>query len=488
MTAPELEPGWAWLDELISPAPMKLDPAHVCVDATDRLLLDFAADFLTHHRTSDVAIIDDEFGALTCGVASLLTPDSTVRVWSRSRGSLNAIRSNVEHVCQVLQNSCATVEIVDECVDDPVTGTVKSSTQLCLLKLPTSVAAMERYSQVIAQAFVTNGVGVSGAEVLNHHDERALAVGANSADLAHSSDDNVDWDRSIPWGSSSQSSPALAVGGRLKFLTPAYTTALTRDFAKVSASRARQKSRLLVAHRPLDRQRDAGQLFCKGQIELRGHTVNTVSFGSVFHGNILDLGSRLLLESFDDWLDSSAAATAWRNYFATGVGCETQQLTIADLGCGNGSLTLLADRFCCARGLRPRFLASDDNYDAVTATVCARAILPPRDQSRICVTWDYSMSGVPDASVDLVLLNPPFHRSGSIDDRQIHGLVEAAARVVKDDGQLWVVFNSMLRYRRVVSAHFAQVRQRGRNPKFTVLQATLPRRTSQVQRSAESSR
>ncbi len=46
-------------------------PDLVAVDATDRLLLDEAADVLVTCRPGEVAVVDDNYGALTLGIAAL---------------------------------------------------------------------------------------------------------------------------------------------------------------------------------------------------------------------------------------------------------------------------------------------------------------------------------------------------------------------------------------------------------------------------------
>ena len=87
------------------------------------------------------------------------------------------------------------------------------------------------------------------------------------------------------------------------------------------------------------------------------------------------------------------------------------------------------------------------------------------------VTWDDAISQLQDRSVDLVLLNPPFHDGTAIDATLVQGLLDAASRVLRPGGQLWFVHNSHLRFRTEVERRVGPVRQRARDRRFTVLSA-----------------
>src|SRR5699024_5487834 len=125
----------------------------------------------------------------------------------------------------------------------------------------------------------------------------------------------------------------------------------------------------------------------------------------------------------------------------------------ADLGCRNGLLTA----YLAAALPAADVLGSDDDIEAVVST---RATLAASGLERAAVTWDDSLSREADDSVDLVLLNPPFHDGPGIDPTLVQGLLDAAARVLRPGGQLWFVHNSALRYRGEVEARIGPVRQR----------------------------
>ena len=97
--------------------------------------------------------------------------------------------------------------------------------------------------------------------------------------------------------------------------------------------------------------------------------------------------------------------------------------------------------------------------------------IPGRAPPTVEVTWDDALSQLPDRSADLVLLNPPFHDGTAIDATLVHGLLDAASRVLRPGGQLWMVHNSHLRYRAELERRVGPARQRARDRRFTILSA-----------------
>jgi 16S rRNA (guanine1207-N2)-methyltransferase len=87
------------------------------------------------------------------------------------------------------------------------------------------------------------------------------------------------------------------------------------------------------------------------------------------------------------------------------------------------------------------------------------------------------LEGIPDGSLDLVVLNPPFHLDGAVDASLAPSLFAEAARALRDGGELWTVFNSSLGYRQVMERLVGPTRQITRNSKFTVT-ASIRRSTA----------
>ena len=235
-------------------------------------------------------------------------------------------------------------------------------------------------------------------------------------------------------------SPEVIViaGGRIKHMSTSMNEVLSRHFRRVDVSLARQKSRLLIARAPI-----AGALAEPRRQFHEDIGLWAVATGGVFAGTSVDIGTRALLEVLD-------GVPAFRSAI--------------DLGCGTG---LLAARL---KALRPEaeVLASDQS----AAAVASARLTMEANSLDVAVTRDDALSQQPDASVDLVLLNPPFHTGAAVHSGVSTKLFEAAARVLRPGGELWTVWNSHLAYRSVLAGIVGQTRQVVRTPKFTVTAST----------------
>lgn len=249
--------------------------------------------------------------------------------------------------------------------------------------------------------------------------------------------------------------PAVRVyaGGRVKHMTPAMNEVLRRHFGDVSASLAAQKSRVLTASKPLTAS-DPGASRSGASAELEwpvsavhadlGLTV--CAHGAAFAGTTVDIGTRYLLEFIDRMKPDAQAAI--------------------DLGCGTG---ILATALALAR---PTVLVTASDQSAA-AVASARATAHANGVAdRITVVRDDALQSQPDASAELIVLNPPFHIGASVHIGIAHKLFEDAARVLKPGGELWTVWNTHLGYRSALNRTVGPTKQVGRNAKFTVTVST----------------
>jgi 16S rRNA (guanine1207-N2)-methyltransferase len=248
----------------------------------------------------------------------------------------------------------------------------------------------------------------------------------------------------------SDAAATMFLGGRIKHMTRAMNDVLHDSFTDVRACLAQQKSRVLVAG---GRRPDVdGQAVASGTrpYPLRQHHLDldlwVCAHGAAFAGTKVDIGTRFLLE----FLDRMAPAAS----------------TAVDLGCGTGIIASVLAR------ARPRLsvLATDESSGAVSsalATVAANGL-----GERVRVLRDDAMSTLADASVDLVVCNPPFHLGTSVHSGASVKLFQAAGRVLKPGGQLWTVFNSHLPYPSQLARAVGGTRVAGRNTKFTVAVST----------------
>lgn len=347
-------------------------------DATDRLLLDTAAGF---HDGGPVAVIGDNYGALTLGllalgIAGAGDPEApAVRVHQDLITGERALRRNADA-------AGLTGGFIQTTLFDAVDGAC-----LVLLQLPRSLAELEEIADAVA---------------------RFAAPGA-----------------------------VLLAGGRVKHMSLGMNAVLARSFAEVQPQLARQKSRVLVAR---GQKPAAGEPPYPVSQHHPGLDLTVCARGAVFAGTGLDIGTRFLL----DFLPQMPAARH-----------------AVDLGCGTGILAALYAR----SHPEARVTATDRSAAAVdSALATARA----NGITTVTGLKDDALSTLTDASVDLILLNPPFHLGSAVHAGAGLKLIEAAARVLAPGGELWTVYNSHLQYRPSLERLVGPTREAGRNPKFTV--------------------
>lgn len=232
----------------------------------------------------------------------------------------------------------------------------------------------------------------------------------------------------------------VIAGGRLKHMSLSMNEVLARHFGRVDVSHARQKSRLLIASEPIPGAAVAPRREFHADLDLW-----VVATGGAFAGTSIDIGTRAMLGAFGEQGRLQPLPPFER---------------AVDLGCGTGVLAASLAR------MRPgaQVLASDASAAAVASTALTMAA----NGLNVEVRREDALSGVDAASIDLVVLNPPFHTGAAVDSRVSTRLFEAAARVLRPGGELWTVWNSHLGYRPVLERLVGETRQIGRTPKFTV--------------------
>jgi 16S rRNA (guanine1207-N2)-methyltransferase len=353
-------------------------PELVAVDATDRLLLDLAGDLIAGCGPGEVAVVDDGYGALTLGAVALHGAQD-VRVAQDLLVGERALARNAERTG--LSGTYRSVPLGPELV---------VGARVVLVQAPKGLDALREIAEVVAAS--------AGPDV------------------------------------------TVLVGGRVKHMTHAMNEVLRDSFTEVSASLARQKSRVLVARGP----KPAPSSFPHSQdhpdlgLTVRAH-------GAAFAGTKIDIGTRALLGCLDRM---GAAGTA------------------LDLGSGSGVLAAALARH------RPGLtvLAVDQSAAAVASTLATAEANGVAD--RIRVLRDDAAESVPDGSVDLVVCNPPFHQGATVSEDLAARLFAGAARALRPGGELWCVYNSHLPYRDVLRRLVGPTRQVTRDPAFTVTAST----------------
>ena len=77
---------------------------------------------------------------------------------------------------------------------------------------------------------------------------------------------------------------------------------------------------------------------------------------------------------------------------------------------------------------------------------------------------------------DHVVMNPPFHIGRAADPSLGQGFIQAAARLLKPRGRLWLVANRHLPYERTLESAFREVRTLSETKGYKITEAAMPRR------------
>ena len=226
----------------------------------------------------------------------------------------------------------------------------------------------------------------------------------------------------------------LIAGNMLKHMTPAQNEVLRASWHRVDVSLARGKARLLTAREP---RRVEPLAPARGYSP--DHELHIVALPGVFASASLDIGTRALLDAAEGLPP-----------FATAI----------DLACGSGVLAA----FLARREPGARVIATDVSAVAVQSA----ALTAAANGVSVETVHDDGLARQPDASADLIVLNPPFHVGAAVHTGLALRLFAEAGRVLRPGGQLWAVWNSHLAYAPALERAVGPTRQAARTPKFTV--------------------
>lgn len=373
-------------------------------DATDRLVLDLAADAIRAADPGAVVVLGDRHGALTLGAAALGA--TGIRVHQDSFAGRMALEANAARVD------------------------------------PPSYRSLPLGEELLAGATV----------VLGALPKDLGQLGAWAALTAQFASPNVQ----------------VFAGGRVKHMTLSMNQVLGNWFEDVRASLARQKSRVLLASCPRPVTSGAGSPVVT-EIYDADLDLWVCSYPGVFAGGKVDIGTRFLIPFVRDV--GLELCVGEPNLASVSSAASTPSPLVAvDLGCGTGVLSTVLLQSC------PQFrvIATDNSEVAVHSCEATLErnfpdlLTEDGGELQVEVRQDYVLSRQSDASIDLVVCNPPFHAATAISTALSEEIFKDAARALKPGGTMLTVFNSHLRHRGALQKFVGPTVQLGRNAKFTV--------------------
>ncbi len=232
--------------------------------------------------------------------------------------------------------------------------------------------------------------------------------------------------------------------------------AFERAVGPTRTSQAHRKARLIHATVDPPTRRLAAGWPRTDRIEELG--LDVVSHAGVFSAGRLDPGTALLLAHLPP---PGSVETA------------------VDLGCGSGIVAAVLAR---ADPDLHVTMVDESRLAVASAEATLQAALGEAEAGRRTrAVWgdglDDLAEGPPigDQTVDLVVVNPPFHRDHSVGDATAWSMFRQARRVLRPGGHLLVVGNRHLGYHAKLRRLFGSCEVAGSDPRFVVLRAARGR-------------
>lgn len=220
-----------------------------------------------------------------------------------------------------------------------------------------------------------------------------------------------------------------------------------------TTSLAQKKARLI--HTQLDQGIDPGPNPFPVRVQMEegvlpgAGPVTLISHAGVFAHGRLDIGTRLLLNSLHE-------IPPWD---------EPRPQQVVDLGCGDGVVGL-ALALSDTPDTRRELTFTDESYMAVESarqTWLANTV----DRPATFLVGD-GMKELDEESVDLVVVNPPFHDNNVTGDEIAWQMFTGARRALRPGGRLVVVGNRHLAYQAKLGRLFGGSQNLASNRKFVV--------------------
>jgi 16S rRNA (guanine1207-N2)-methyltransferase len=240
------------------------------------------------------------------------------------------------------------------------------------------------------------------------------------------------------------SNTRIVAGGMVKDIHTSTLKLFETILGETHTSLAKKKARLIFCKPKLPLPNKTSPFPTRYILENTSWTI--CNHANVFSRQKLDIGTRLFLEHIESLPPAKH---------------------IIDLGCGNGLLG------CLAGHQQPdaAITFTDESHMAIASAKENAATILGADRA-VHFRIDNCLETSPSSCADLILNNPPFHQQSVIGDHIAWQMFKDAKRVLKDNGELWVIGNRHLNYHAKLKKLFGNCRTVATNQKFVLIAAT----------------
>ncbi|RLA22454.1 MAG: 50S rRNA methyltransferase [Gammaproteobacteria bacterium] len=235
----------------------------------------------------------------------------------------------------------------------------------------------------------------------------------------------------------------VIVSGMVKHLPASVWQLMARYIGVTAPSKAVKKARLIYAQVDIDRVVPINPYPVYYPLENTQYQI--CNHANIFSHKSLDIGTRFFLEHLPQ---------------------DDKYQQVVDLGCGNGVVGLIFSEKNPNAQLHfvdESFMAvasAEENFKQALTTVSASF------QAGDALT-DFT-----DKSMDLILCNPPFHQQNTVGGHIALRMFEQSKKVLRPNGELWVIGNRHLGYHASLKKFFSKVEVMVSNAKFVIIKAS----------------
>ena len=232
----------------------------------------------------------------------------------------------------------------------------------------------------------------------------------------------------------------IIAGGMARHIHSSTLELFEKCFGPTVTSLAKKKARLIFA--TVDKSLTKKTTGYPRTIEHNG--MKLVNHAGVFSRQKLDIGTRFFLEHLPE---------------------AQQDVSIIDLGCGNGALGI----HIAKANSQARLHFVDESYMSVMSA--KESWLANGLDDRAQFTANDCLNDYPLHSADIVVCNPPFHQGTTVGDHIAWRMFQQSHDVLKKGGELRIIGNRHLSYHTKLKRLFGNCQNVSSNNKFVVLSA-----------------